>query len=66
LPDYAYGGGGQIKWCESKGYKYIELDYMLDYVVDTELNPLQGGWGQKMEELQLVPLTVILFVAERR
>lgn len=35
---------------------------MLDYGVDTELNPLQrGGWGQKMEVLQLVPLTMILF-----
>jgi hypothetical protein len=61
LLDYAGGGGGQRKWCESKGYKYEGIDYMLDYGVDTELNPLQAGCGQKMEELQLVPLTVTLF-----
>jgi len=28
LLDYACGGG-QRKWCESKGYKYIGIDYML-------------------------------------
>ena len=61
LLDYACGGGGQRKWCESKGYKYIGIDYMLDYGVDMDLSPLQGVWGQKMERLQLVTLTVILF-----
>ena len=34
---------------------------MLDYGVDMDLSPLQGVWGQKMEGLQLVTLTVILF-----
>lgn len=27
-------GGGQKRWCESKGYMYIGIDYYLDYGVD--------------------------------
>ncbi len=37
LLDYACGGG-QRKWCESKGYQYIGLDYYLDYGVDIIAN----------------------------
>ena len=37
LLDYACGGG-QRRWCESKGYKYIGIDYYLDYGVDIIAN----------------------------
>lgn len=37
LLDYACGGG-QRRWCESKGYKYIGIDYYIDYGVDIIAN----------------------------
>lgn len=37
LLDYACGGG-QKKWCEIKGYKYIGIDFFFDYGVDIIAN----------------------------